>query len=275
MRLLPARFLLAVLTVALLATSLAVAAPPAAPPAPAPKKARVTYRAAPEIFWISIYVSGKKAGFGRGQYGKGASAPFSYQNLIVMEQPQATRIAERTTWEFDQRLKPVQFSTTFIGWRPGAKAVTNTVEGKFRYDKGSLACDYHEWGAQEKVQVKIPPQQISRFTQNLILARASLKVGSRLKFRAYSVKDRRFVNQTISVTGYDGSRKAWKLEQTSEEAPGAVTVIWFQTASPQHPNGYAISTSMPGMNKQLIESRACSREEAIQGYEKEARALKI
>ena len=32
---------------------------------------------------------------------------------------------------------------------------------------------------------------------------------------------------------------------------------------------------MPGPNKQLIESRACTRAEAIQGFEKEAAALKI
>ena len=227
-----AKSLLLALAVVLVATSVAPAAPPAGG---SPKKKPVRYQASPETFWIAIFVQGKKAGFGRGEYSKGQSAPFAYENLIVMDLPQATRVADRTNWEFDQRLKPMRFSTKFISWR-GGQSVTNTVEGSFRYDKGNLACDYHEWGAQQKVQVKIPPQQIARFTQNLILAHARLKIGSRLKFRAYSVKDRRFVTQTIKVTGYDGSRKAYKLEAISEEAPGAVTVMWFQLASPEHPN---------------------------------------
>lgn len=265
------RALLGLLLTAFLATPGVLAAPAATPPK---KKVPVRYSAAPEVFWISIYLQGKRAGFGRGHYAKGKTAPFSYENVIVMDLPKATRVADRTSWEFDTRLKPVSFSTKIVSWR-GGQSVTNTVEGTFRYDKGALACDYHEWGAQEKVQVKIPPQQIARFTQNLILAHAKLKLGSRLVFRAYSVKDRRFVSQTIRITGYDGSRKAWKLEATSEEAPGAVTTIWFQTATPEHPNGYALSTSMPGPEKQLIESRACSREEAIKGFEKEAAALKI
>jgi hypothetical protein len=262
------------LTFLLLVGCCLLAMPAPAPHAAAPRKTGGRYTVSSETFWISIYIQGRKAGFGRGKYDRGVEAPFSYENVIVVSLPQNTKVAERTTWEFDGQLKPASLVDKAVMWQNG-RAVTNTVEGHFHYEKGKLSCDYHEWGAQEKVEIPIPSAQIARYTQNLILAHAHLKVGSRLKFQAYSIKDRRFVQQQIRVTGYDGGRNAFKLEATSEEAPAAVSTLWFQLASATHPNGFTLSSSMPGPQNQMIDSRATTREEAIQGFEKEVKALKL
>lgn len=231
------------------------------------------YKATPEVSWFTIFANGKRAGFGRSEYGRGEGAPFSFQNLTVMSLPNSY-VAERVWWEFSPDLRPANLFSKTIYWR-GGQSVTNTVDGVFDYGTRKLALDYHEWGAQEKLEVPIPARQVARYTSNLVLAHARLAAGQVFKFTSYSLKDRRFVQQQITVREFDSALRAWKLEGTSEEAPGAVSTLFFQPASAGHPNGWMLKSIFPGPNKIRIELEASTRDQAVEGFEKEASALGI
>jgi len=236
--------------------------------------AAVKYRAAPEVFWFSIFTNGKRSGFGRGEYTRGEAAPYQFQNLILMDLPGGMRVAERSWWEFEPDLKPANFFRKTIAWKAG-QSFTNTVDGLYDYPRKKLAVEYAEFGANEKVDIDLPANHVARYTQNLVLAASKLKPGMTFNFHTFSIKDRRFVDQQIKVKAFDKALNAWRLEGTSEEAPGSVSTTWFQTASAAHPNGWTVKSTQPAVNQFVIELRPASRAQAIEGYEKEAAALGI
>jgi hypothetical protein len=232
-----------------------------------------TYQPKPEVMWFTISNNGHRTGLGRSEYGKGEAVANQFQNLLLMNM-KGYRVAERSWWEFGANLKPANFYQKTIIWR-GGQSVTNTVDGVFDYATKKLNLDYREFGAQETLGVDLPVTQVSRNTQNLVLSHDKLAKGKVYHFKVYSIKERHFVNQDISVTDYDTRLKAWQLEARSEEAPGSVVRLWFQTASAAHPNGWTVKTSGPGPDNTTIELQSCSRAEAVQGFEKEAGSLGI
>lgn len=271
------RLLLLLLVATLSAASgqppIAEAAPkaghPAAPAASGP------YRPAPEVFWVTVSINGRRAGFGRGQYTKGDGAPYQYQNFVLLDY-KGIRNAVRDWWEFGGDLRPANFFQKAVSVKAGfPRPAINTIDGVFHYNKGKLNVEYNQFDQQENVEVPIPHTLIARFTQNLVLAREKLSAGRIFHFNVYDTKGRRFAVQTFKVVSWDGAVRAWKIEQSSEEAPGSVSTAWFQTASPAHPNGLVLRSVTPGANRQTIEMRASTRDEAIQGYEKEASSLGI
>lgn len=258
-----------VIALALMAalTACATALPKPLPPASS------AYTPRAEVFWVTIAVNGRRAGFGRGEYTRGEGAPYQYQNLILFTHG-GYRHAQRDWWEFGGDLRPANFFQKIISWK-GGQSVTNTIDGVFHYDTGKLKVEYNEFNTHENVDVPIPPSPLARFTQNLVLARQKLSAGRSFRFTVYDSKHRRFAVQTFKVISFDSPQRAWKIEQTSEENPGAVSTSWFQSASAAHPNGWVVRSVTPGADHATIEMRAVTRDEAIKGYEKEATSLGI
>lgn len=259
---------------------LLLCAPMAARPSPhapgdtrIPLPSRGAFRVSPEVFWISIVANGRRIGFGRGEYKRGETAAYQYQNTIVFDRG-GMRQASRDWWDFGSDLRPATFFSKFIAWKAGAN-LTNTVDGVFNYKNGKLSCQYDEFNTHEKVVVPIPSQTISKFTQNIVLAREKLSAGKKYTFRVYGPQQRRFVLQEYIVLDWDTSEHAWKIESRSEEAPGSVNTYWFQTATRAHPNGWFVRTIMPGGAGETFEFRTVTRQQAIQGFENEAAALGI
>lgn len=258
---------------ALLAGAL-LSALPLPPALAAPKSSAAAFRPRPEVFWVTVSVNGRRAGFGRGEYTKGEAAAYQYQNLILFTHA-GYRHAQRDWWEFGADLRPVNFFQKVISWKAGYPPLTNTIDGVFHYDKGKVDIEYDQFNVHEKAEVPIPRTVIARFTQNLVLARERLSPGRTFRFNVYDMKNKRFAAQTFKVLSWDPDQRAWKIEQTSEEAPGAVSVSWFQTASAAHPNGWVLRSITPGAERQTIELRASTRAEAVTGFEKEAASLGI
>jgi hypothetical protein len=227
----------------------------------------------PEVFWVSVSINGRRCGFGRGEYTRGEAAPYQYQNLILFQYGGFSH-AQRDWWEFNGHLRPANFFEKVISWK-GGQSVTNTVDGVFHYDKGKLKVEYNEFNTHENVEVPLPPNPLSRFTQNLLMAHQKLTPGRVFSFKVYDLKGRRFATERFKILGYDAAMRAWKIEQTSEEAPGAVGTIWFQTATRAHPNGWTLRTVTPGANRTTIEAVAVTRAQAVRGFEREAAALGI
>lgn len=238
-----------------------------------PVSAAEKYRAVPEVVWFTCTFNGKHVGFVRGQFDKGEIAPYEFQNIILMNLP-GRRVVERTWWEFFPDLRPAVFYQKFVAWQAGA-SVTNIYDGNFNYKDGTLECKYQEYGAQEQFALKLPKAPFSRYAQTLFLAKRKLAPGQTFKFQTYSYRDKRFVTQEIRVARWDAGAKAWVMEARSEESPGAVSTLWFQGATPRHPNGWTLKSQFPGPGGLKIEMRASTRDEAIGGFEKEAGALKI
>lgn len=235
-----------------------------------------TYKVTPEVFWVNISINGRRVGFGRGQYGKGEGAAYQYQNLIIVDGADGIRQAQRFWSEFGPDLRPVNFFAKFIGWRLGASQIS-TVDGVFNYKTGKLSVEYDVYNTVEKVQVAIPSRAFASGAEDIVFARTRLAAGKTFTFSVYSpsLNGRRFVDRQYRVLGWDGAQAAWKIEGTSDEAPGAVSTYWFQSASPAHPNGFMVRQIMRGTDRSLRELKPVSREEAIRGFEKEAAALGI
>lgn len=243
--------------------------------APQSGKAAGPYQPKPEVFWVTVSVNGRRAGFGRGEYTKGDGAPFQYQNFVLLDH-KGVRNAVRDWWEFGPDLRPASFFQKAIAVKAGfPRPAINTIDGVFDYGKGKVDVEYNQFDTHENASVPLPRTLIARFTQNLVLARQKLAPGRVFHFTVYDLKGKRFARQTFKIISYDSGLRAWKIEQTSEEAPGSVTQAWFQTASPQHPNGWVLRSVTPGADRSIIEMRASTRTQAIQGYEKEATSLGI
>lgn len=233
------------------------------------------YQPKPEVFWVTVSVNGRRAGFGRGEYTKGDGAPFQYQNFVLLDY-KGIRNAVRDWWEFGADLRPANFFQKAIAVKTGyPRPAINTIDGVFDYHKNKVDVEYNQFDTHENASVPLPRSLIARFTQNLVLAREKMAPGRIFQFNVYDLKGKRFAVQTFKVVSWDAGLRAWKIEQTSEEAPGTVTQAWFQTASAAHPNGWVLRSVTPGADRSVIEMRASTRSQAIQGYEKEATSLGI
>lgn len=243
--------------------------------APRSGKAAGPYQPKPEVFWVTVSVNGRRAGFGRGEYTKGDGAPYQYQNFVLLDY-KGIRNAVRDWWEFGGDLRPANFFQKAIAVKAGfPRPAINTIDGVFDYRKGKVDVEYNQFDTHENTSVPLPRTLIARFTQNLVLAREKLAPGRVFHFTVYDLKGKRFAVQTFKIISFDTGLRAWKIEQTSEEAPGAITQAWFQTASAAHPNGWVLRSVTPAADRSVIEMRASTRAQAVQGYEKEATSLGI
>lgn len=245
-----------------------------APAQSAPAGHRKGYHPAPEVSWYNVLDHGRRVGFMRAEWTKGDGAPFSFQTTTVMRLP-TRMMAERVWWDFGPDLKPASFFTKTIAWQ-GGQSVTNTQEGDFNYKTGILSVKYHEYGADEKAKIPIPRQQIARYVSELILAHSRLRKGQVYHFMVFSPHDRRFIKQTVTVEGFDPAQHAYKLRETSEEQPGAIGTGWLQPATLAHPNGWNPRVVLAGTDGKVVnELVVTTRDQAIQGFEREAHALGI
>jgi hypothetical protein len=242
---------------------------------PAPHAAHHGYVIQPETFWVNLYINNRRVGFGRGRYTRDG-ARNTYQNDIVFRYNNNSH-ADRAVWIFDDQLRPLSFKTTTVDQRPGSEPLVVKVDGAFDYKRGNVHVEYEDPTNpnQNPIDVKLPARQVSRFTPNVALAHAALAAGKRYRFYVFSSSLKRFAAVTFTVGDWDGARQAWNLTTQSEEQPDSPTQSLFQTASHEHPNGWFLQTSQPGFGGVTIMTRPTTRDEAIQGFEAEAAALKI